>query len=227
MSAISDSRKSAWLFAIAIMIVSCKTTGLSFNGPHDFSNIRATVVLNDQSTLSGSLSLTMNEHEESAGIILNKQRTTLTLNPKQIASFKTDMGDFYLKKLHPVKSTNPFTNSSSFTAYVKQVSAPDGFIGIYEYNEKTAQPKSPLPKFVNQYYVSLPGNDKEIWHIESEKFSKGFNDTMIKYFEEDQPLIEKIKNKEPGFYYKPYSFASDNKIKILMNLINYYHRHRK
>lgn len=227
MSAISCSGKFAWLFVIAVMVISCKTTSLSFNGPHDFNNIRANIVLSDQSTLTGLLSLTMTEHEESARIILNKQRTALALNPKQIVSFKTDMGDFYLKKLHPAKSANPFTNSSSFTAYVKQVSSHDGFIGIYEYDEKVIQPKSALPKLVKQYYVSVPENDKEVWHIEGEKFSKGFNDTMIKYFADDKILIEKIKNKEPGFYYKPYSFSSDNKIKILTNLINYYNRHNQ
>lgn len=224
MCAISDSRKFAWLFVIAVIIISCKTTGLSFNGPHDFNNIRADVVLNDNSTLTGSLSLTMNEHQESASIRLNKERTTVTLHPKQIVSFHTDMGDFYLKKLHPVTKANPFTNSSSFIAYVKVISASGDHMGVYEYDEKIAQPKSALPKIVKQYYVSMPGNDKEAWHIESEKFSKNFNDTMIKYFEDDKALIEKIKNKEPGFYYKPYSFSADNKVKILMNLINYYNR---
>lgn len=224
MSVISDSRKFAWLFVIAIVIVSCKTSGLSFNGPHDFNNIRADVVLNDNSTLSGSLSLTMNEYQESASIRLNKERTTVTLHPKQILSFHTDMGAFYLKKLHPVQSTNPFINNNPFTAYVKEISASGDYIGVYEYDEKIVQPKSALPKIIKHYYISIPGNDKEVWHIESEKFSKSFNDTMIKYFEDDKVLIEKIKNKEPGFYYKPYSFSADNKVKVLMNLINYYNR---
>lgn len=205
--------------AALLLLSSCSVPNAThFSGADNFSNIRATVTLDDNSQIAGYLTLRKNNTGSHASIWQPANKTNEHLNVADITAFSTDLGTFYFKVLHP-SAAGKLNDSKPFGAFVKSISSPGHAISIYEYTEYVPGIKSSLPNAVRHYYIQLPGeNENHIWDIEGEKLSPQFNDMMKKIFAGDAAIVQKIENKERGFYYKPFSFSSSDKLKILMNL---------
>ena len=103
------------------------------------------------------------------------------------------------------------------------VSPPGGLVTVYEYEEYIQEVKSNLTTTTKYYYASLPGaNNNEIWEMDEEKFSPGFNEKMAIIFAADKSLAEKIYGGEKNYSYKPFSFTDNSKMKIVLNLLIHY-----
>ena len=209
--------------AALLLLSSCGVRNAThFSSADNFNNIKATVTLDDNSQIAGYLTLRKNNMGSHASIWQPANKTNEPVNVADITGFSTDLGTFYFKVLHP-SAAGKLNGSKPFGAFVKLISSPGDAISLYEYTEYTPGIKSSLPNAVRHYYIQLPGeNEKHIWDIEGEKLNPHFNDMTKKIFAGDAALVQKIENKERGFYYKPFSFSSSDKLKILMNLINEY-----
>lgn len=204
------------------VFTSCATSGPSFDGPNNAKNIRATVYLDNNSTVYGYLSFS--KKSNALNVRIPQQRKTVSVPLAEVQGYDMDDNYYAYKLLRPSVKNTLYSSQKSFRAFVRRLTPEHYFLQIYEYQEAVVEQKSSLTKNMMHYYVSLPnGNDpEEIWDLEGEQFFPNFQSKMASVVNECPELVLKIQQKETGYYPKKISFKSSNKLKVLMNIANYY-----
>ncbi|MEX6690720.1 hypothetical protein QTN47_24650 [Danxiaibacter flavus] len=201
---------------------SCATSGPAFDGPNNAKNIRATVYLDDNSTVFGYLSFS--KKSNALNVRIPQQRKTISVPLTEVQGYNMDDNYYAYKLLHPSGKNRLNNDQKSFRSFVKRLTPEHYFLQIYEYQEAVVEQKSRLTKNMMHYYVSLPNgtNPDEIWDLEGEQFFPDFQSKMAGIVNECPELVLKIQQKEIGYYPRKISFKSNNKLKVLMNIANYY-----
>lgn len=204
------------------VFTSCVTSGSSFDGPDNAKNIRATVYLDDNSTVSGYLSFS--KKSNTLNVRIPQQRKTVSVPLTEVQGYDMDDNYYAYKLLHPSRKNRVYAGQKSFSAFVKRLTPEHYFLQIYEYQETVPEQKSNLTKNIMHYYISLPNsnNPEEIWDLEGEQFYPDFQSKMAGIVNECPELVQKIQQKETGYYPKKISFKSSNKLRVVMNIANYY-----
>ncbi len=152
-----------------------------------------------------------------------QQRKTISVPLSEVQGYDMDDNYYAYKLLHPAGRNSLYGGQKSFNAFVKRLTPEHYFLQIYELQESVPQQKSSLPKTTTHYYISLPNSSaNEIWDLEGEQFFPDFQLKMSNVVNECPELVQKIQQKETGYYPKKISFKSGSKLKVLMNIVNYY-----
>jgi hypothetical protein len=162
------------LSSCATMLVSPST---SFNNSNDIHNIKAKIILENNSSMLGYLTLKNKINQKAASVHLPKERKTIDLDVHTIKAYEIEDVHFALKLIEPFSSKiYLWGKPGAHKSFVKRLTPSHYQIQLYSYEEKVADVKSSLTKTVTHYFVEFnkSANEKivDVMHSNFPSFYK-------------------------------------------------------
>lgn len=218
------------IYALVIVAFSsCATIALSpstsFNSSNDVKNVRATVILQDNSFLLGYLTLKNKVNEQQATVRLPKQRKIIDLAVNHIKAYEIEDAHYALKTIEPYTAQiyvwgKPFAHKS----FVKRLTPKEYTIQLYSHEEKIKEEKSSLTRTVTHYFVEFNDtNPEQLIDITHPDFLNQYKKQLQILTKQCTELEQKVNSKESAYNVTKRSKSTKEKSAILFNIAKLYH----
>lgn len=236
------------LVSALLLFSSCTTITRSlYDSPNNMSNVKSTLYLKNGRTISGRLTInTEHKKHNKISIQTSDYNAPQRFKLKNVKGYAID-GDYYsLQQVNDntivIEKGNPLleqllTKKKYF--FMKRITPENSRIHLYENHFiKAARDEKPVNATrVIEYYIQLPSNEsKTVYAIDGKKLLPHFENKMSKIVNDCPDLAFKIAQRQPGYFYarqraiviieRPdvFSASEDQKVAVLMNIINEYNR---
>jgi hypothetical protein len=219
---------SVYIFVV-VVFTSCATMAFSpntsFNSSNDVKNVRATVILQDNSSMLGYLTLKNKVNEQQATVRLPQQRKTIDLAVHHIKAYEIEDAHYALKTIEPYTTQiyvwgKPFAHKS----FVRRLTPPEYAIQLYSHEEKIKEEKSSLTRTVTHYFVEFNHtNPEQLIDITHPDFLNQYKKQLQILTKQCAALEEKIDAKESAYSITKRSKNAKEKSSILFNIAKLYH----
>lgn len=207
---------------IIFMFISCK--GPYFASVNNMRNIYSTVYTMDGKILSGQLDCALEKtYSKRKDYILFKERDAKETQKIYLTDVKGVLvrNNYYEPKLVDIGSLFVLKKM----LFIRRLTDENSKIGLYEYRRESPSSGTSGVDIDYLYYISLPGADRlRAENIEGKHLTPNFENKMSEIVKDCPSLAEKIKRKDPGYFYAQISLIKDKKVEIMRNIIEEYNR---
>ncbi len=213
---------------VVIAFSSCATMAISpstsFNSSNEIHNVRATVILQDNSSMLGYLTLKNKVNEKEASVRLPQQRKIVNLNVHHIKAYEVEDAHYALKTIEPYSSKiyiwgKPIAHKS----FVKRLTPQEYTIQLYSFEEKVKEEKSSLTKTVTHYFVEFNNtHPEELIDIIHPSFLEKYNEQLAVLTKQCNALSQKIEAKENAYIISKRIKNPKERSTILYNIAKLY-----
>jgi len=211
-----------------IILASCASMAIapstSFNNANDVQNIKATVILQDNSSMLGYLTLQNKSTQKAASVRLPKERTTIDFHAHDIKAYEIEDTHYALKLIEPnSQKIYVWGKPLPYKSFVKRLTPQQYEIQLYTYEEKVAEQKSSLTKTITHYFVEFTKTEPEILiDVTDTKFVHQFKQQITKMQQQCFALNEKINTNEQAYTITNKKKNAKERSNILYNIAKLY-----
>ncbi|MBN9296514.1 MAG: hypothetical protein J0I41_05855 [Filimonas sp.] len=165
-------RTSVVFLSLSIVFISCSVPVSSFQTPNDVADMRATVYMNDNSSVLAYMSLNTKETDD-IQLRIPPNRRTETIHVDSIKGYELETGYYARKYLNQGDQLFGFVHAQPRGySFVKQLTPQDYEMNVFEHIIKVKEQKSPLMTTQKKYYIEVPGAKDTIWSLQSNYIKK-------------------------------------------------------
>ncbi len=211
-----------------IILASCASMAIapstSFNNANDVQNIKATVILQDNSSMLGYLTLQNKSTQKAASVRLPKERTTIDFHAHDIKAYEIEDTHYALKLIEPnSQKIYVWGKPLPYKSFVKRLTPQQYEIQLYTYEEKVAEQKSSLTKTITHYFVEFTKTEPEILiDVTDTKFVHQFKQQLNSMQQQCLALNEKINSNKQAYTISSKNKNARERSNILYNIAKLY-----
>lgn len=211
-----------------IILASCASMAIapstSFNNANDVQNIKATVILQDNSSMLGYLTLQNKSTQKAASVRLPKERTTIDFHAHDIKAYEIEDTHYALKLIKPnSQKIYVWGKPLPYKSFVKRLTPQQYEIQLYTYEEKVAEQKSSLTKTITHYFVEFTKTEPEILiDVTDTKFVHQFKQQLNSMQQQCLALNEKINSNKQAYTISSKNKNARERSNILYNIAKLY-----
>lgn len=211
-----------------IILASCASMAIapstSFNNANDVHNIKATVILQDNSSMLGYLTLQNKSTQKAASVRLPKERTTIDFHAHDIKAYEIEDTHYALKLIEPnSQKIYVWGKPLPYKSFVKRLTPQQYEIQLYTYEEKVAEQKSSLTKTITHYFVEFTKTEPEILiDVTDTKFVHQFKQQLNSMQQQCLALNEKINSNKQAYTISSKNKNARERSNILYNIAKLY-----
>ena len=211
-----------------IILASCASMAIapstSFNNANDVHNIKATVILQDNSSMLGYLTLQNKSTQKAASVRLPKERTTIDFHAHDIKAYEIEDTHYALKLIKPnSQKIYVWGKPLPYKSFVKRLTPQQYEIQLYTYEEKVAEQKSSLTKTITHYFVEFTKTEPEILiDVTDTKFVHQFKQQLNSMQQQCLALNEKINSNKQAYTISSKNKNARERSNILYNIAKLY-----
>lgn len=217
------------MYSIVVVLFSSCATMLvtpssSFNNSNDVDNIKATIILQDNSSMLGYLTLKNKVNQKEASVRIPQERKTIDLDVHDIKAYEIEDAHFALKLIEPFSSKiYLWGKPTAHRSFVKRLTPAHYQIQLYSHEEKQADLKSSLSKTVTHYFVEFntAANNKLI-DVTQSNFATLYQQYITQLSNSCTSFAEAYKQQKQTLSIKGTSKTAEERMKILFHVAKLY-----
>lgn len=105
--------------------------------------------------------------------------------------------------------------------FIKELTAATGKLQLFE-NEIITKDKDGKVLKETRLLIQLPGNKREVYDAQGDKFIPNFDDKVAAYLRDCPKLVSFIRNKDKDFFYAFVNQGETRRKQVWMNIVNEY-----
>lgn len=221
--------KLSLYMVVIVVFSSCATMAISpstsFVSSNDVHNVRATVILQDNSSILGYLTLKNKVNEQQASVRLPQERKTIDLKVHHIKAYEVEDAHYALKQIEPYSSKiyvwgKPLAHKS----FVRRLTPQEYEIQLYSFEDRLKEEKSSLTRTVTHYFIEFKtSNPEQLVDFAHPDFLNYYQQQLQKLTEECRDLTQKINAKESAYSITKRIKNNQEKVNILYNIAKLHH----
>lgn len=158
--------------SLITIVASCGVPVSSFQTPNEIADMRATVYMNDNSSVLAYMSLNTKQADD-VKLRIPPNRRTETLHVDSIKGYELETGYYARKYIGAGEQMFGLLHAQPGRySFVKQLTPQDYELNVFEHTVKVKEQKSPLMTTQKKYYVEAPGAKDTIWSVQSTHVKK-------------------------------------------------------
>jgi hypothetical protein len=211
-----------------IILASCASMAIapstSFNNANDVQNIKATVILQDNSSMLGYLTLKNKSTQKAASVRLPKERTTIDFHAHDIKAYEIEDTHYALKLIEPnSQKIYVWGKPLPYKSFVKRLTPQQYEIQLYTYEEKITEQKSSLTKTITHYFVEFTKTNPEVLiDVIDPKFLTQFQQLLSNLQQQCPALDQKINTNDQAYTISSKKKNARERSNILYNIAKLY-----
>lgn len=216
------------IYFIVVLFSSCASMlvspGTSFNNSNDVDNIKAKIILQDNSSMLGYLTLKNKINQKEASVRIPHERKTIDLDVHSIKAYEMEDAHFALKLIEPFSSKiYLWGKPTAHKSFVKRLTPAHYQIQLYSHEEKQADLKSSLSKTVTHYFVEFnkAANDKLI-DVTQSNFASIYQQHIATFSSNCSLFAAAYQQQEQTLSIKGASKTAEERMKILFHVAKLY-----
>lgn len=103
--------------------------------------------------------------------------------------------------------------------FVKELTQANGKLQLFEHESISKTTNGQATKEM-QLFVQLPGNQRDVYNAQGDKFIPNFDSKVSTYLATCPALADKIKAKDPNFFYAFVNQGETRRKQVWMNIVN-------
>lgn len=213
---------------IVVLFSSCASMLISpsnsFKNSNDVDNIKAKIILQDNSSMLGYLTLKNKINQKEASVRIPHERKTIDLDVHSIKAYEMEDAHFALKLIEPFSSKIYFWGKpTAHKSFVKRLTPAHYQIQLYSHEEKQADLKSSLSKTVTHYFVEFDkaDNDKLI-DVTQSNFAAIYQQYITKLSNNCSLFAVAYQQQKHTLSIKGSSKTAEERMKILFHVAKLY-----
>lgn len=169
---------TSFYLIVTVVLSSCATMlftpTTAFTNSNDVHNVKATIILQNNSSMLGYLTLKNKVNQKEASVHLPKERKTIDLDVHDIKAYEIEDAHFALKLIEPFSSKiYLWGKPGAHKSFVKRLTPSHFRIQLYSFEEKVPEVKSSLTKTVTHYFVEFnQSTNNELVDISHKNFAE-------------------------------------------------------
>ncbi|WP_207493747.1 hypothetical protein [Aridibaculum aurantiacum] len=210
------------LASLSLLTYGCGSV-VVFDSPNSMRNIAGTIYLTNGRSYDGRLNInTEGGLNSTVKLIPNGESEAMRFPVSEVEGYKV-RGDYYA--MRDIRSGVILGRN---TRFMKRITPADSRIHVYEYVERKTEKdrrNNDVVTYETNYLLELPNEkNREVWALNSNKFTPNFDEKMSKIVADCPSLAQKIANQEEGYFYRQVTVFKDKRVDVVMNIIDEYNK---
>lgn len=200
------------------------TPTTAFTNSNDVHNVKATIILQDNSSMLGYLTLKNKINQKEASVHLPKERKTIDLDVHTIKAYEIEDAHFALKQIEPYSSKiYLWGKPAAHKSFVKRLTPSHFKIQLYSYEEKVSEAKSSLTKTVTHYFVEFNQlNNNQLIDISHKNFAEIYKEQVNQLIHNCTVFADSYKQQQKLLAITGSSKTPVERMKILYHIAKLY-----
>lgn len=195
-----------------------------FNNANDLTEIKANVILADNTIMNGYLTINNVANNKAATIRFPKQRSTIEIPIANIKAYEIEDAHYTLKLIEPVSNKIYLWGKPTYyKSFVKRLTPIEYTIQLFSSEEKIKEIKSSLTTTAIHYYVEFSENKShQLLDLTHENFVDVYHQAIKNLCANNYLFAQQFQADKKLVQIKLATKSANDRVKILMHVAKLY-----